>query len=314
MSKTNLLKIPRMSKDADYKRSYWIAAASGNMELVKMYINDKHVDPLRHKNGALFLAAANHHLEIVKILLEINTRDITNDAVYHMDAASDKTAIDRAVSFLLRIPNTIERHHDRRFMALWKSIIETENAIVKDGKTLYRAMIVTGKYDYKQIKEIIRHWNDVYTTASVLDTKERTLDRFMEKLEPLHTLTEGCPCQSCSAHYSVTPRGYVSSISTVQYTPAKSLCFGLCKKDNGLCKQYNCQCHCSICFEKWIEKMGEDSTSLENSCSKEHITPPKSIIRKPEKDTTRSSISRVQFTDQPISHSYEKGTTIFFKK
>jgi PII-like signaling protein len=304
-----------MSKDADYKRSYWIAAANGNTELVKTYINDKHFDPLRHKNGALFLAAGNHHLEIVKILLEINTRDITNDAVYHMDAAYDKTAIGRAVSFLLRIPNTIEPHHDRRIMDLWKSIIEKENATVKNGKTLYRGMIGTGKYKYEQIKRIIQYWSDVYTTASVLDTKEQTLDLFMEKiLEPEYTRTEGCPCRSCSDHYFMSPRGYVSSISTVQYTPVQSLCFGLCKKDNGSCKQYNCQCHCSICFEKWIEKMGEDSTSLEKSCSKEPIAPPKSIIRKPEKGKTSSSISRVQFTDQPISHSYEKGKTIFFKK
>ena len=297
--------MPNYDLNPEYKRSFWLACQSGDIKVVRTYLKDTHFDPLQYKNGALFLAAGNNHIEIVQILLRINTRDITRDAVYHMDVTSDHALIDRAVSLLLRIPNTIERHHERRIMNLWRKIIEDENVVIQKGKTLYRTMISTGKYEYEQIKEIIRYWSDVYLTASVLDTTERTLERFMEKLEPLHAQTEGCPCRSCSLNFVVRPKMFTPDTSNLRRTNIETLCYGLCKKDNSLCKPYNCQCHCSICTQKWIEKMGEHSTTLEMS-TVQPIT--QNQLTKPVEK------QKVQFADHATELTYEKGKPIFVKE
>jgi hypothetical protein len=226
-------------------------------------------------------------------------RDITNDAVYHLDVATDKENINRAITFLLRIPNTIQRHSDRRIMALWNKLLEKENKVIENGKILYTSMIGTGRYNYNDFKTIVGFWPDVFETSSVIDTKERTLERFLDRIKPSHVRTEGCPCRNCQVQFQVVPKCYIPDTSTIERTRIDTLCFGKCKRDNGLCRENDCRCHCTICTDKWLEKMGEQNTTLlQNS-----FTVNKTIAEDEVGATTR----RVRFSPNTTERVYVKG-------
>ena len=262
-----------------------------NTAVFDSLMTDQNVVIFYAKNGALFLAAAAQHLELVKMLIAVNVRDITKDAVYHLDNATNNDKINRAITFLLRIPNTIERHYDRRIMTLWQQIIDEENTAVKNGNNLYMTISATGRYKYDDIKEIIKFWPDLYLTASVIDTNERTLERFMDRICGISTRTEGCPCRNCSVDFHVRPKGYSTETSNLIRSSMDTFCFGLCIKKNGLCKKFNCLCHCTICTEKWFEKLGENKTTcLENSF-------------------TESKTNMVQFTNENSKVRFANHTT-----
>ena len=245
----------------------WDAAFQGNKAVIESFMKDPNVNIFHAKSSALFLAAAGHHLELVKMLLAKmpEKRDITNDAVYHLNVATDKEYINRAITFLLRIPNTIDRQFDRRIMKLWNNILIAENGVFEKGKILYMTMIelTFGRYNEDNIKDIVKFWSEVYETSSVIDTKESTLKRFLDNIKPKpsHVRTEGCPCRNCQVQFRVAPKCYKPDTSTLKRTRIDTLCFGLCnKKNNGLCRENDCRCHCDICTDKWIKKVEQNTT------------------------------------------------------